>query len=82
MTQRLQKLSLPVSGPAVFHVGSSDWSVVGRLGSALLPADHRLLHLRSHPPDEAQPLVGLPAASRRSSCVLLDDFSLTYLPVL
>lgn len=92
MTQRLQNsvvlmasVSLPVPGSAVVHVGSSDWRVVGRLGAALLPADHRLLHLRSDPPDEAQPLVGLPAATRQNRgalIVLSDDFCLTCLPVL
>ncbi|MEQ2211762.1 hypothetical protein XENOCAPTIV_014935 [Xenoophorus captivus] len=47
------------SGPAVVHVCSSDRSAIGRMGSKIFPSDHRLLHLRSDPSDEAQPLVGL-----------------------
>lgn len=46
-------------GSAVVHVRSSDWCAVGRVGPALLPVGHRLLHLRPDPPDEAQPLVRL-----------------------
>lgn len=44
-------------GPAVIHVCSSDWCVVGCVGEAVLPVGHCLLHLRPDPTDEAQPLV-------------------------
>lgn len=46
-------------GSAVIHVRSSDWRIVRCVGQAVLPVGHRLLHLRSDPSDEAQPLVGL-----------------------
>lgn len=45
-------------GPFVVHVCPSDWCVVGRVGEALVPFGHRLLHLRPDPPHETQPLVG------------------------
>lgn len=54
----LTRMSLgDLQGPAVVHVGPSDWCAVRRVGEAFLPAGDRLLHLRSHPTDETQPLV-------------------------
>ena len=45
------------AGPAVVPERPSDWCSVGRVGQEVFPADDRVLHLRSYPPHEDQPMV-------------------------
>lgn len=47
------------SGPAVFSECSINWCSVRCVGPEVLPAAHCVLHLRSHPSHEDQPMVRL-----------------------
>lgn len=50
-------LTSSCQGPAVVHVCSPDRCSVRRVGETVLPLGDCLLHLCTHPTDEAQPLV-------------------------
>lgn len=50
-------LTSSCQGPAVVHVCSPDRCAVRRVGETVLPLGDCLLHLCTHPTDEAQPLV-------------------------
>lgn len=47
------------SGPAVFSECSSNRCSIRCVGPEILPAAHCVLHLRSHPSHEDQPMVRL-----------------------